>query len=379
MINGRVSRGRKLTAFVVALAMVLAGIVMPDPVSAASKPAKVKKLTATAISYNAVKLKWKKAKRAKTYHVYISTGGKYKYKKKTRFTSCTIKKLKGNKNYWFKVRALRGKKKGKKSKAAYAKTYCKVAFVYKYEKNDSVRNKKKISSVRQGKSASAPKVKTKLTDGTYSYKFTNWNKSFNNIQSNKTITAKYDVDVINEIASPKEKKATDEENKKELLKLINNYRVQNGLNELILHEGLSKVAQQRCQEMIDGYFDYDHHSIVSGDPSTAVMRAGLFPIGTSENATYGNNNAKEAFNSWKISPQHNHNMLDPKHNYIGIGVNDGVYFNIFARGFENPPTNVTEYAYYNCSKCKKRQRIVQDYSTDYWTCPDCKTVNKKAW
>ena len=42
MINGRVSRGRKLTAFVVALAMVLAGIVMPDPVSAASKPSKEK-------------------------------------------------------------------------------------------------------------------------------------------------------------------------------------------------------------------------------------------------------------------------------------------------------------------------------------------------
>ena len=80
-------RGRKLTAFVVAFAMVLAGIVMLDPVSAASKPEKVKNLTATAISYNAVKLKWKKARRAKMYRVYISTGGKYKYKKKTRFTS----------------------------------------------------------------------------------------------------------------------------------------------------------------------------------------------------------------------------------------------------------------------------------------------------
>ena len=200
------TRGRKLTAFVVAFAMVLAGIVMLDPVSAASKPEKVKNLTATAISYNAVKLKWKKAKRAKMYRVYISTGGKYKYKKKTRFTSCTIKKLKGNKNYWFKVRALRGKKKGEKSKAAYAKTYCKVAFVYKHEKNGSVKNKKKVSSVRQGNSASAPKIKTELTDSTYSYKFTNWNKSFNDIQSNKTITAKYDVDVINEIKSPKEKK-----------------------------------------------------------------------------------------------------------------------------------------------------------------------------
>ena len=114
--------------------------------------------------------------------------------------------MKGNKNYWFKVRALRGKKKGKKSKAVYAKTYCKVAFVYKYKKNGSVKNKKKVSSVRQGNSASAPKIKTELTDSTYSYKFTNWNKSFNDIQSNKTITAKYDVDVINEIKSPKEKK-----------------------------------------------------------------------------------------------------------------------------------------------------------------------------
>ena len=115
--------------------MLIASVSMLDLNAKSRKPGQVKNLTATAISYNAVKLKWKKARRARMYRIYISTGGKYKYKKKTRCTSCTIKKLKGNKNYRFKVRALRGKKKGKKSKAAYAKTYCKVTFVYNKNKN----------------------------------------------------------------------------------------------------------------------------------------------------------------------------------------------------------------------------------------------------
>ena len=372
-------RGRKLTAFVVAFAIVLAGIVMFDPVSAASKPGKVKNLTAIAISYNAVKLKWKKAKRAKTYHVYISTGGKYKYKKETRSTSCTIKKLKGNKNYRFKVRALRGKKKGKKSKAAYAKTYCKVTFVYKHENdwNDGcVETKKKAVGVKKGNDATAPKIPKKVDDGVNKYTFTRWNKSLKNIQGNTTIKAIYINDSNNQSGIE-----NSTETEKELLGLINNYRVSKNLNKLTHHDGMSNVARQRAKEANDGYFDYGHHSTNSGDPGTALARAGLYAT-TSENLGSGSN-AVEIFNKFKNSSGHNQNMLRSSDKYIGVGCDKDetgiMCILIFTNNVSTTPEYIIEYAYYTCSKCKKRQQIIQDYSTDYWTCPDCKTVNKKAW
>ena len=75
------TRGRKLTAFVVAFAMVLAGIVMLDPVSAASKPAKVKDVKVVSRTTSSVTLKWKKAKRAKKYQIRYKKIGAKKYKK----------------------------------------------------------------------------------------------------------------------------------------------------------------------------------------------------------------------------------------------------------------------------------------------------------
>ena len=180
-------RGRKLTAFVVALAMVLAGIVMFDPVSAASKPGKVKKLTATAVSYNAVKLKWKKARNTSKYCVYYSAGSKYKLAAKTKKTSYTIKKLKGNKIYKIKIRAVKGKKKGRFSKAVKTKTLCKVTFVYKSQNR---KTQKTIKGVKRGGNVTAPSVKGYTYKGNY-YKFKNWDKSLKNIKGNTTITAKY--------------------------------------------------------------------------------------------------------------------------------------------------------------------------------------------
>ena len=63
-------------------------------------------------------LKWKKAKNAKKYEVYYSSKYKGKYKKITSTKKLAVsKKLRGD--YYFKVRALNGRKKGKWSKPVH--------------------------------------------------------------------------------------------------------------------------------------------------------------------------------------------------------------------------------------------------------------------
>ncbi len=92
---------------------------------AASKPAKVKFIVKKCtITNQMVDLKWKKAKGAKKYQVYMKIGkGKWKKKKTVKAKTRTLKinGLKWNKTYYFKVRAVKGKKKGKFSKVLRAK------------------------------------------------------------------------------------------------------------------------------------------------------------------------------------------------------------------------------------------------------------------
>lgn len=79
-----------------------------------SKPAKVNKVKASA-SKTKVSLNWKKVKGAKGYEIQYSTSKKWKGKKtkRTSKTKYTVKGLKKNKTYYFRVRAykLDGKKK----------------------------------------------------------------------------------------------------------------------------------------------------------------------------------------------------------------------------------------------------------------------------
>lgn len=91
------------------------------------KPGKVKGLKVVNKSDSSVTLKWKKAKRAKGYQVYYSTQKTKGYKfavtvKKGSNVKATVKNLKSNKKYYFKVRALKKNLKGKFSKPVAAKT-----------------------------------------------------------------------------------------------------------------------------------------------------------------------------------------------------------------------------------------------------------------
>ncbi|MBQ7740974.1 MAG: fibronectin type III domain-containing protein [Eubacterium sp.] len=117
---------KKLLSIALCLVMILTAVAVPASAYAASvgqvKSVKVVKTTTSSVS-----LKWKKVKGATGYQVYYSTKKKKGYKKaktikKGKTVKVTIKKLKSNKKYYFKVRALKKKKKGKYSKVVAGKT-----------------------------------------------------------------------------------------------------------------------------------------------------------------------------------------------------------------------------------------------------------------
>ena len=134
----------KVLVFVLAFAVVFTYSVMPVnqayAAAKAKKPAKVTGVKAEAVSSSSVKVTWKKAKNAKKYQIYVSTNAKKNFKRaatvKASARSYTVKKynkkaLKANKKYYFKVRAINGKKKGKFSKTVSAKTKQKENIVEK--------------------------------------------------------------------------------------------------------------------------------------------------------------------------------------------------------------------------------------------------------
>ena len=117
----------KISSQVIAIGLILMVAVVftcPDPTWAAvKKPKKVTSLKVTKTTYNSVKLKWKKASRAKKYIVYRSLKKDSGYKKiaKVKKTSFTDKNLQTGQKYWYSVRAVGKKhKKGKRSKRVSA-------------------------------------------------------------------------------------------------------------------------------------------------------------------------------------------------------------------------------------------------------------------
>ncbi|MBQ3370763.1 MAG: fibronectin type III domain-containing protein [Mogibacterium sp.] len=119
----------KFMVLLLAFAVIVTYSVMPMNqayAASARKPVQVKSLKATATSSSAIKLTWKKAKYAKKYQVYMATSKKGKYKRVATLAASkrtyTKKSLKSGTTYYFKVRALNGKKYGKFSLIKWATT-----------------------------------------------------------------------------------------------------------------------------------------------------------------------------------------------------------------------------------------------------------------
>lgn len=102
------------------------------------------------------------------------------------------------------------------------------------------------------------------------------------------------------------------------LTLINQYRAQNGLEPLAMSPTLTLAARDHSLDMgTQNYFD---HVGLNGSTFSQRIAAAGYPGGTlAENIFAGGQTAQGAFESWRNSPGHNANMLNPAYKAIGIG------------------------------------------------------------
>ena len=115
----------------------------------------------------------------------------------------------------------------------------------------------------------------------------------------------------------------------EILRLVNQARVEAGLGTVETNATLAAMASEYACEMVQFEF-FDHVNPVDG--STLDVRADafgydFFVIG--ENLAAGQPTPTEAFNAWMASQGHRDNILDPRFTELGVGLRIGGPFAIY--------------------------------------------------
>ena len=110
-----------------------------------------------------------------------------------------------------------------------------------------------------------------------------------------------------------------------VLRLINDYRQENGLEPLLISDTLS-VSSERHSEDMGEYAFFAHNTATSSyyeagaAPWDRMAEEGYdYNTYSGENIAAGFETADEAFEAWRNSPSHNHAMLDPNYKVVGIG------------------------------------------------------------
>jgi uncharacterized protein (TIGR03437 family) len=103
------------------------------------------------------------------------------------------------------------------------------------------------------------------------------------------------------------------------LKLINDYRAQNGLGTLKASIALTNAAKWMANDVATHNY-FAHYDSLNRDPKERMVAFGYaYLTAWGENIAAANPTAAGAFNQWKNSPAHNQNMLNPSFKVIGIG------------------------------------------------------------
>lgn len=113
---------------------------------------------------------------------------------------------------------------------------------------------------------------------------------------------------------------------KEVVRLVNEIRRENGLNPLTEDWELSRVARYKSQDMLDNKY-FSHTSPVYGSPFTMIKNFGLSYRSAAENIAKGQSTPKAVVNAWMNSSGHRANILNASYKKIGVGyVKNGQYW-----------------------------------------------------
>lgn len=113
---------------------------------------------------------------------------------------------------------------------------------------------------------------------------------------------------------------------KEVVRLVNEIRVQNGLRELTYNWELGRVARYKSQDMKDNKY-FSHTSPVYGTPFEMMKAFGITYRSAGENIARGQTTPQAVVNAWMNSSGHRANILNSSFTQIGVGyVADGNYW-----------------------------------------------------
>ncbi|ABG03901.1 Allergen V5/Tpx-1 related [Rubrobacter xylanophilus DSM 9941] len=111
----------------------------------------------------------------------------------------------------------------------------------------------------------------------------------------------------------------------EVVRLINEYRQQNGLEPLLISDALSRAAERHSEDMGRyGFFSHitqaSSYYPVGADHTVRAAQEGYdYDTATAENLAYGQTTAQAVFEAWRTSPEHNANMLGD-YRVVGVGL-----------------------------------------------------------
>lgn len=149
-----------------------------------------------------------------------------------------------------------------------------------------------------------PKEKVDLPDG-------NHGQSTNNNSSN------------DEIESGNNKiEEVDSSEALEVLRLVNQERKKQGLNELVLNHTLNGIATKKAKDMRDKNY-FSHQSATYGSPFEMLQRFGVKYSSAGENIAAGQKTAQDVMRDWMNSSGHRANILNANYTELGVGYVEG--------------------------------------------------------
>lgn len=105
---------------------------------------------------------------------------------------------------------------------------------------------------------------------------------------------------------------------KEVIRLVNEIRVKNGLKELEYDWELCRVARIKSQDMKDNRY-FSHTSPTYGSPFQMMKSFGITYRSAGENIARGQRTPQEVVNAWMNSSGHRANILNSSFTHIGVG------------------------------------------------------------
>lgn len=112
----------------------------------------------------------------------------------------------------------------------------------------------------------------------------------------------------------------------EVIRLVNEIRVKNGLKSLTYDWQLGRVARFKSQDMKDNHY-FSHNSPVYGSPYQMLRSFGISYRSAGENIAKGYTTAQAVVNAWMNSTGHRANILNAGYTHIGVGyVSGGNYW-----------------------------------------------------